>query len=94
MYSWRPLTDKSRTRTVRIRVSFKVAPLVDRSCISVAPLRTIHELILSKFVRFIFLQAPLLIGRVLVAPLTDNSRTSTVQIGACYFFKGAPGDRA
>ena len=32
----------------------KWRPLVDMSCISVAPLRTIHELILSKFVCRIF----------------------------------------
>ena len=33
---------------------FKWLPLMDMSCISVAPLRTIHELILSKFVCRIF----------------------------------------
>ena len=47
---------KSPTSTEQIRASYflKWLPLMDMSCISVAPLRTIHELILSKFVCRIF----------------------------------------
>ena len=50
------LVDKSRTNITQIRASYflKWCHLVDRSCISVASLRTIHELILSKFVCLIF----------------------------------------
>ena len=55
MYSWRPLTDKSRTITVQILAAFfKCRHLADRSCTSGALLRTSHELVLSKFVRLIF----------------------------------------
>ena len=44
------------TKTTQIRASYyiKWRLLADRSCISVAPLRIVHKLILSKFVCHIF----------------------------------------
>ena len=78
MHWWRRLVGKSRTSSVNIRASYflKCRHLADRSCISVAPpLRTMHELILSKFVCRIFLGAersggiPPVKGR----PLVDRS---------------------
>ena len=73
----------------------KWRPRADRSCTSGAAWWTSHELVLSKFVGVIFRGALWWVGRVLVSPLTDNSRTTTVQIRVSYilnYVKMALGD--
>ena len=70
----------------------KWRPLADRSCTSDTAWWANHELVLSKFVRLIFLYsgAPWWMGIVLVSPNTDNYRINTVQIRVSYFYKWRP----